>query len=129
MPSWNVWAEVRFGRFLADGYEVAARVASALISPHELDVALAFDNVEAAGGLNGAGTEAHPLSRLIRATWSAFVHEGRPACTTGVPKWPEQEALGRAVAVLDSPRGVEVGVVADADGMCCPSSLRCPVET
>ncbi|MCL3793180.1 carboxylesterase/lipase family protein, partial [Actinomyces sp. 186855] len=50
----------------------------ALMSPHELDVALTFGNIHTATGLNGDTPEAHAVSRLLGATWAAFARDGEP---------------------------------------------------
>lgn len=56
-------------------------------SPHEVDVALTFGNVEAALGLNGGGEDARELSRTIREAWTAFARSSSPV-SPRTPEWP-----------------------------------------
>ncbi|MDO4901089.1 carboxylesterase family protein [Actinomyces sp.] len=61
------------------------------MSTHELDVALAFGNVDAARGLNGGGDEAWVLSRDIGSIWANFAGDGDPCGrqrTGSVASWP-----------------------------------------
>jgi para-nitrobenzyl esterase len=80
------------------------------MSPHEVDVALVFGNVEAAAGLNGGGAEAQRLSELLRASWLAFARTGSPV-NPHVPDWPPYETATRRALVLDP----EPSVRADVD--------------
>ncbi|ETJ06852.1 MAG: putative carboxylesterase, partial [Actinomyces urogenitalis DORA_12] len=88
-----------------------------LMSPHELDVALTFGNIETATGLNGDTPAAHEVSRLLRSTWAAFVRTGCPdnkILGSSVPSWPAYAAEGRQVLVIDAPAHVEANVDGEA---------------
>ncbi|PRY13562.1 carboxylesterase/lipase family protein [Kineococcus rhizosphaerae] len=81
------------------------------LSPHEVDVALVFGNVDAAAGLNGGGADAHRLSELLRATWVAFARTGSPQNPL-LPEWPAYASAERPVLAF----GPEPRVVPDLDG-------------
>ncbi|WKR22638.1 carboxylesterase/lipase family protein [Actinomyces israelii] len=85
-----------------------AAMDGALMSPHELDVALAFGNIEAAAGLNGGTPETHEVSRVLRATWAAFARSGDPANAT-IPTWPAYDGERKVLLISPTPR------VADGD--------------
>lgn len=82
----------------------------ALMSPHELDVALVFDNVDAAAGLNGGTAGARAVSRLLGAAWAAFARTGSPVCEEA-PHWPPYDR-DRAVLLI----GPDPALAADVDG-------------
>ena len=82
----------------------------ALMSPHELDVALAFGNVDAAAGLNGGTAGARAVSRLLGAAWAAFARTGSPVCEEA-PHWPPYDR-DRAVLLI----GPSPALAADVDG-------------
>lgn len=81
----------------------------ALMSPHELDVALTFGNIEAAEGLNGGTEDAREVSRIIGATWAAFVRGADPA-NEAIPAWPAYTAEEREVLVISPEPAVEKDV-------------------
>lgn len=83
----------------------------ALQSTHELDVALAFGNVDTAIGLNGGTPGAREVSRVLGATWAAFARTGDPT-NAAVPEWPAYTGQGREVLVIEPAPHVE----ADVDG-------------
>ncbi|WP_159097627.1 MULTISPECIES: carboxylesterase/lipase family protein [unclassified Actinomyces] len=78
------------------------------MSTHELDVALAFGNVEAARGLNGGGDEARALSRTIGSTWANFAADGEPCGRQGtgsVASWPACEsAVAHTLLLTPTPQ-------------------------
>ena len=75
----------------------------ALISPHELDVALTFGNTEVAAGLNGNTPEAREVSRILGATWAAFAHSGDPANAT-IRIWPAYDEKRKTLLISPAPR-------------------------
>ena len=85
-------------------------VDGALMSPHELDVALVFGNVDTAVGLNGGTAGARAVSRLLGATWAAFARTGSPVCEEA-PHWPPYDR-DRAVLLI----GPSPALTADVDG-------------
>ena len=99
------------GRAPAWRYRIAWRtpVDEVLMSPHELDVALVFGNVESAAGLNGGGADAHRLSEILRASWLAFARTGSPESRL-VPEWPPYETGSRCALVLDPEPSVRTDV-------------------
>lgn len=95
-------------------YRVAWRTPvddGAFMSPHELDVALVFGNVDAAIGLNGGGEEAHRLSEILQNTWLTFARTGSPINPL-VPEWPVYDAETRPVLTF-APEPV---IAHDVDG-------------
>ncbi len=71
-----------------------------LMSPHELDVALTFGNVDVVVGVNGGGSGARELARTIKSLWVSFARTGDLSAESGIA-WPECDAGGQPVLVLD----------------------------
>lgn len=70
-----------------------------MLSPHELDVALTFGNVEVARGLNGEAPEAYALSEHLMSCWLSFARSGDPAAESDID-WPRYEEPTRTTLVL-----------------------------
>jgi para-nitrobenzyl esterase len=70
------------------------------MAPHALEVALVFDNVEAAASLNGGGARPQALADRLGAAWCAFAETGDPNVPE-LPPWPGFTRRRRAVLLLD----------------------------
>ena len=49
-----------------------------LMSPHALEIAFVFDNIEAARALNGGGARPQTLADRLSRAWAAFAETGDP---------------------------------------------------
>jgi para-nitrobenzyl esterase len=72
-----------------------------LKSFHTLDIPFAFDNVEVAASMTGAGQDRYALADKISTAFATFAREGNPN-HTGLPRWPEFTANERATMVFDT---------------------------
>lgn len=71
-----------------------------LRSPHAMDGALVFDNVDRAAALTGSGPEAHALAAQMSGAWAAFARHGDPN-TGASPHWPPYDLDRRATLRFD----------------------------
>jgi para-nitrobenzyl esterase len=71
-----------------------------LMSPHAIELAFVFDNLNAQTGMLGEGPDLQPLATKVSAAWSAFARTGTPSCP-GIPKWPAYNTHTRATMVLN----------------------------
>jgi para-nitrobenzyl esterase len=82
-------------------------------SPHGLEVALVFDNVEAATesgpGFLGDGVQARQIAALMSQSWINFARTADPSVANVA--WPAYEASARQTMIFDT----EIRVVADPD--------------
>ena len=72
-----------------------------LRTPHTLEIAFAFDNVDLAKSLTGSGQDRYALADKMSAAWVAFARTGNPN-HKGLPKWPAYTLDRRATMVLDN---------------------------
>ena len=72
---------------------------------HTLDIALVFDNVDAAGSLTGDGDDARRLAATMSDALVAFARSGSPV-PSGAPAWPVYGLPRRATMVFDDPPAV-----------------------
>jgi para-nitrobenzyl esterase len=77
---------------------------------HSLEIPFAFNNLDKPGVdvFLGEGPVPQELADRMHAAWTAFAHNGDPACDA-LPAWPVYEAGGRTVMEL----GERVGLLAD----------------
>jgi Carboxylesterase type B len=82
-------------------------------APHTLDIPLALDNVAAADGMSGNGSEAVELAALMSSTWIEFARTGNPN-HNGLPAWHPYDLTKRSTMsfdsrsrLIDDPRGNE----------------------
>jgi len=80
-----------------------------LMSPHTLDIAYAFDNLELSKRMNGEVTpEKQALADKMSTAWASFARTGVPAAE-GLPEWQPYTAENKAIMVLgDEPQLVTV---------------------
>ncbi|MBN1240811.1 MAG: carboxylesterase/lipase family protein [Gammaproteobacteria bacterium] len=78
---------------------------------HCLDIPFAFDNVEVAASMTGAGNDRYALSTKMSSAFAAFARTGSPS-TDALPEWPAFDPERRATMVMDN----ECGVVEDPNG-------------
>ncbi|QUD90619.1 carboxylesterase/lipase family protein [Phenylobacterium montanum] len=82
----------------------------AMGSPHASDIAMKFDNVDAAapgGGFGADSSEARRrCARNMSTLWGSFAHTGRPAAP-GQPAWPAYTLPGRETLLIDAECRVE----------------------
>jgi para-nitrobenzyl esterase len=67
---------------------------------HTLDIPFAFNNVEIAASMTGAGQDRYPLADKISAAFAAFARTGNPS-HAGLPKWPAFDLKTRATMVFN----------------------------
>ena len=79
-----------------------------LKSFHTLDIPFAFNNIEVAASMTGAGQERYALADKISTAFATFAREGAPQ-HNGLPHWPAYTVEGRATMVFDE----ECRVVSD----------------
>ncbi len=72
-----------------------------LRTPHTLEIAFAFDNVDLAKSLTGSGQDRYALADKMSAAWVAFARTGNPN-HKGLPNWPAYNLDRRATMVLDN---------------------------
>jgi para-nitrobenzyl esterase len=73
---------------------------------HTLDIPFAFNNVEVAASMTGAGNDRYALATKLSAAFGAFARTGNPSCAE-LPSWPAFDAEKRATMVLDNDCRVE----------------------
>jgi len=72
-----------------------------LKTPHALDIAFVFDNVERSTSFTGPETqETKRMADLMADAWIAFARTGNPA-TSALPKWPGYDTQTRATMIFD----------------------------
>ena len=78
-------------------------------SYHTLDIPFAFDNVDIAVSMTGAGNDRYALAHRMSAAWAAFARTGNPS-HKDLPTWPAFNAtsyptmvLGNDCRVVDDP--------------------------
>ena len=78
-----------------------------LMSPHTLDVAYVFDNLDLSTRMNGEVTEEkQALADVMSSAWAGFAREGVPSAE-GMPDWPAFDPADPMIMVF-SPGGAEV---------------------
>ncbi len=70
-------------------------------SPHGLDLAFVFDNVDRSGSMVGTGDGPNGMARQMSAVWLAFARTGNPNVRT-LPQWPAFRVPERATLVFDT---------------------------
>jgi para-nitrobenzyl esterase len=76
-------------------------------SPHTLEIAYAFNNIDLSTAVTGTGEDKQALADAVSAAWTAFARTGDPS-TPELPAWPPYTAEERAVMILDDePKVVE----------------------
>jgi para-nitrobenzyl esterase len=96
-------------------------LAGRLMTPHALDVALVFDNVERAAALNGGGPRAQAMADRLSRAWTRFAETGDPNTgESGLPHWPVYDGSSRATMLLsdesrvvDDPQALERAIAAE----------------
>jgi para-nitrobenzyl esterase len=71
-----------------------------LKSPHAVELAFVFDNMDAATGITGTGADLQPLADKVSGAWAAFAHSGNPS-HPGIPQWPDYDTTSRATMVFN----------------------------
>jgi para-nitrobenzyl esterase len=79
-------------------------------SPHAIDIAFCFDNLDKVG-LHGGRPEAPALAAQVSEAWLAFARTGDPN-HAGLPAWPAYDTDRRATMIFD----VACHVADDPDG-------------
>lgn len=69
-------------------------------SPHEAEVPFIFGTTDVAANMAGTGPDIAPLTRMMIATWSAFLHKGNPA-NPALPQWPQHRPGAHESMLLD----------------------------
>jgi para-nitrobenzyl esterase len=77
-----------------------------LKSPHAIELAFVFDNVNTQTGMIGTGVDLQPLADKVSAAWAAFARTGNPS-HPGIPKWPAYDTTSRATMVFNDECKVE----------------------
>jgi para-nitrobenzyl esterase len=72
-----------------------------LRSPHTLEIAFMFDNVELGKQLTGSGPDQYALADKMSGAWAAFARSGNPN-HKGLPNWPAFTTARRATMLLDN---------------------------
>jgi para-nitrobenzyl esterase len=72
-----------------------------LRSFHTLEIPFAFDNVDMATSMTGAGPERQALADKVSGAWVAFARSGNPN-HKGLPAWAPFDTTKRATMVLDN---------------------------
>jgi para-nitrobenzyl esterase len=93
-----------------------------LKSYHCIDIPFAFNNVDVAASMTGAGQDRYALADQVSGAFAAFARSGDPN-HDGLPDWPRFNARDRATLVFDNdcramadPYGDERKAVADILG-------------
>ena len=68
---------------------------------HTLEIPFAFDNVDMATSMTGAGPERQALADKVSGAWVAFARSGNPN-HKGLPAWAPFDTTKRATMVLDN---------------------------
>jgi para-nitrobenzyl esterase len=71
-----------------------------LKSFHTLDIPFAFNNVEVAASMTGAGQERYALADKISTAFATFARTGDPN-HAGLPRWPAFTSAERPTMLLD----------------------------
>jgi para-nitrobenzyl esterase len=69
-------------------------------SPHSMELAFVFDNVDKSAAMVGTGPEPQKLADQMSAAWLAFARAGNPNAA-GIPQWPAYRPPERATMVFD----------------------------
>ena len=77
-----------------------------LRSMHTMDIPFAFNTVETARPLLGAGADVQALADRMSASWAAFARTGNPNNAT-IPDWPAFDASRRATMIFNTETRVE----------------------
>jgi para-nitrobenzyl esterase len=78
-----------------------------LKTPHTLENAFVFDDVEGAKFMTGGGPAAGELARKVSAAWVSFATSGNPnSHDNGLPHWPACEPKRRPTLLLDDSSSV-----------------------
>jgi len=77
-----------------------------LRSYHCLDIPFAFDNVELAASMTGAGNGRYALAARMSSAFAAFARTGDPN-TDALPRWPAFDLERRATMIMDDECRVE----------------------
>ncbi|HLF12461.1 MAG TPA: carboxylesterase family protein, partial [Gammaproteobacteria bacterium] len=72
-----------------------------LKSFHTLDIPFAFNNVEVAASMTGAGQDRYLLADRISTAFATFARAGNPN-HNGLPYWPQFTLNERATMMLDN---------------------------
>jgi para-nitrobenzyl esterase len=80
-------------------------------SPHALDIAFVFDNIEKSQSMTGMGPDQQKMADFMSDAWIAFARTGRPQ-TAALPAWPSYDSQSRATMIFD----VSPHVAKDPDG-------------
>lgn len=75
-------------------------------TPHALDIAFVFDNVDKSRSMVGTGGDQQHMADLMSDAWIAFARTGSPQ-TKALPTWPTYDATRRATMIFDSKPRVE----------------------
>jgi para-nitrobenzyl esterase len=70
-------------------------------TPHSLDLAFVFDNVEKSASMVGDGREPQHLADQMSSAWLAFARTGDPNVEV-LPHWPAFDTKDRATMVFDT---------------------------
>ena len=68
-------------------------------SYHTLDIPFAFDNVDIAASMTGAGQDRYALAHRMSATYAAFARNGNPN-NPAIPNWPAFNARDYPTMIL-----------------------------
>jgi para-nitrobenzyl esterase len=71
-----------------------------LKTPHTLEIAFVFDNVDLDQELTGTGQDRYPLADKMSHAWTAFARTGNPN-HKGLPNWPAYTTGTRATMVFN----------------------------
>ncbi|MDB6082913.1 MAG: Carboxylesterase, partial [Gammaproteobacteria bacterium] len=78
-----------------------------LRTPHTLENAFVFDDVEGAKFMTGGGEAAAQLARKVSTAWVSFAASGNPNSNeSGLPHWPPFETVRRPTMLLDDSSAV-----------------------
>jgi para-nitrobenzyl esterase len=69
-------------------------------SPHSMELAFVFDNVDKSAAMVGSGPQPQKLADQMSAAWLAFARTGDPNAR-GLPQWPAYRPPERATMVFD----------------------------
>ncbi len=75
-----------------------------LISPHGLEMAFVFDNVEGGGmAMTGGGEAAQKMADRLSEAWIAFAATGNPnTAKSGLPQWDPYDTEKRPTMIFDN---------------------------
>lgn len=72
-----------------------------LKTPHTLEIAFVFDNVDLNQWMTGTGQDRYPLADKMSHAWTAFARTGNPN-HKGLPNWPAYTPDTRATMVFNN---------------------------